>query len=99
MNVPRVIILEVTSEDILNGCRRSARSCPVAIALQRKFPEADVVCAGFGQAHIECGLQTWQLCGSGRLTKFVTDFDEGSVPEPSTFVLFSEEIQPKVTHG
>lgn len=80
--------LVVTPEDIACGLRHSYRSCPVAIAMQRQFPEVSTPSV---QKH---WIQFWDSRGDlfRRMTNtamcsFIKKFDAGEKVEPQVFKL------------
>ena len=76
--------ITVTQDDIDNGIRRSCRDCPIALALRRRFPSADIHVDGYGIA-IEDGRAFVPLLAR----RFADDFDNGRPVCP-----FELEIDP-----
>ena len=70
--------IEITQEDIDRGMRGRSDFCPVALALRRKWPEAEMGC-------FACDLGNRLVLVPELVSKFVEDFDSGKPVKPFTF--------------
>lgn len=85
------LIVEVLSEDIYDGKREDCDSCPIALAMNRAFDDADLDMV----ARVYDRSFTIRRRGTGRGTaeqklppgaaEFVREFDEKIEVEPYTF--------------
>ena len=66
--------IRVTQKDINNGDPCEPYSCPVALALKRKFPDDLVEVTGGELGDIQIG-ESNQWKASPAVNKFITDFD------------------------
>lgn len=76
------MLIEVTREDIDHGLAGSCGSCPVALAIRRRFPD------GWVRVGIRCvyaGGRAYHL-PSGAI-EFIERFDGGMPVEPFSFEL------------
>jgi hypothetical protein len=78
----------ITQDDINDGSRRHASSCPVALALKRVFPDADKILAGITHAYTRTGddAATWWYFPDS-LSAWVRKFDAGGRVSPATFTI------------
>lgn len=92
----RYLTVEVTEEDIKNGDRWRAQSCPLALALYRQYPRdnngarwlvgiLDVL--AWDREAFNRGQSSSRLVLSKAATRFIKRFDNGKPVKPATFRL------------
>lgn len=79
--------IEVTQDDINNGQRSRCRFCPVALAIQRTFPD-QLVTVGNEAAEIGMCFITFPTNAS----EFISAFDKGLKVQPFTFEINERRI-------
>lgn len=78
MTATKEICIKVTQEDIDNGIPESSRSCPIALAVKRQFPDWDYVnVASYIEAFATNGMRRFSL--PDEAVNFIAAFDEGPV--------------------
>ena len=76
--------LEVTQEDCQNGSPGNSRSCPVALALKRKFPYSDTIRVEPDWALLSFPGSRFYITAPG-LSDFVHAVDLRERPSPRIF--------------
>lgn len=77
------IRVTVTQEGIDNGVSYGGNRCPLALALQKRFPDDDDIVVLSHALRVNNSVHRL----SERAVQFVEDFDAGKPVQPSTFVL------------
>ncbi len=92
----RFIVVNVTFEDIVLGDPGSTDTCPVALALQRRFPDASVYSTGIDLDGLDGpGAPSIPLTRS--LEAFINDVDAGEDVKPKRFrIRVPDEVSPWV---
>ncbi len=86
-NLPKKFRLYVSKKDIKNGERGEATSCPIALALKRKFKTENVSVGGSDDITINNILFT----DGQRVSEFVRDFDNGADVSPTRLTLTRDD--------
>lgn len=93
------IRIEVTAEDIANGVKQAACSCPIALAIRRARPDASYVEVD-GDVFVELGGVHHYARLPGPAMDFVANFDAADMDRsmsPAPFA-FEAEFEPR-TYG
>jgi hypothetical protein len=85
------MIINVTKDDIEKGIPKNAVFCPVALALHRVFPDADVSVSGTLIIVNNSGKLNLLYSISNDVHYFITNFDKGKHVEPFSFEFPSEQ--------
>lgn len=85
MEVPAVLTIRVTQEDIDQGCRGHAGSCPVARAVLRHADITGVVVSAYEMKAYFASLVRAFYALSRAATQFIKDFDAERPVAPATF--------------
>ena len=83
----KVTRIKVTKSDIQNGRPGYSDSCPIALAVKRKFPGSDVS-VGYFDFDVQHGPADKEIHGRmlpERAQRFVDEFDGNSPVEPFQF--------------
>ncbi len=86
--------IHVTQEDINFGERRNCKKCPIALAINRVFPDKFVSVSPFGVYTIDrTTLETIRYGIPSYASQFIEDFDchPEFKPEPFSFEIDSEK--------
>jgi len=78
--------ITVTKEDILEGIPRKSSSCPIAIAMWRKF-KVDYISVRYSRAYVAPSGASVPLCYKLPLSarEFIRNFDAGNNVYPFEF--------------
>jgi len=82
------ITVDVTSEDILCGCRANCINCPIARAIDRVIPQNYHASVLYGHANIyltETCLYKYSYTLPREARSFIEDFDSGNKVSPFSF--------------
>lgn len=81
-----MIIIDVTQEDIDQGLPNQPDRCPIALALQRRFPDATSITVWPSDVHVHEGAGADFSCQdfypSDRAFRFINAFDAGTKVVP-----------------
>lgn len=81
-------IIVITATDIKKGTRGNARTCPIALACERAFPEhKNNVWIGL----IIAKINGYRMALPKKAVNFITNFDRKKIVKPFKFVFKSEE--------
>jgi hypothetical protein len=83
----------MTRLDIKKGQRRTPSSCPVALCVARTLVEDHV---SVGSSFVSCYRENGSMLRSkltGKVEKFIRDFDNGKKVEPISFILEIPEAE------
>lgn len=80
----RIVLVEVTADDIKQGQRDNCLDCPVARALNRAF-NLGPACVDTDIFYFDWGYDTHSL--PEEVTEFIVNFDDGQQVEPFSFVV------------
>ncbi len=84
--------LKVTRKDIVSGLTGDEECCPIALALEREYPDllpsvsASTITLYEG-VDIYSGDVSLEFLSSPEVRKFILDFDEGRNVKPTSFEL------------
>lgn len=81
--------LWIRKSDILNGQRRKASWCPIALAARRKFPEEKDIAMGVTTLRVGPFDKMKRFEASPQAQDFVERFDRGEIPNPG-YLTFKE---------
>lgn len=85
--------IQVTQEDIAKGVKENAECCPIALALNRAFPECDI--ADVSESAIVCFDDgSWAEYGSDEIGSFISAFDAGDPVQPFNFTFRADVNYP-----
>ena len=80
----KVLRVQVTQADIDEGVVGDCKLCPMAVALNRQYPEQAWSVGTTWVCHVDGSL----MCrNSDPSRQFITQFDRGELVRPATFVL------------
>lgn len=84
---PVVRIVEVTKEDIVQGCREDSENCPVARATLRTFPEFSGI--SVYEQEVVADYLGWTRKNPlpEEVTKRIRGYDQGEAMQPFSFEL------------
>ena len=79
------MLITVKQEDINNGNRRDASSCPMAMAIRRKFPKVNPSYINVVSRCCNINGEFYRL--SNPAIRFIDKFDHYDLVKPETFTL------------